>query len=148
MIVAGPGTRFALPEIKLGIMPGAGGTQRLVRLIGRHRAMGMLWSGDPLDGHTAEKWGLLTELTESDDQVMERAIARAEAVAAMPPLAVEMIKSAVVEGADLPLSAALLIEQRNLQLLFDTPEQKQRMADFLARSGSRKRPASGQETKV
>lgn len=131
MIVAGPGTRFALPEIKLGIMPGAGGTQRLVRLVGRHRAMGLLWSGDVLDGPTAHDWGLVTELAPDDGAVLDRAIARAEAVAAMPPLAVEMIKSAVTEGADLPLEAALRIEQRNMQLLFDTPEQKQRMAAFL-----------------
>lgn len=131
MIVAGPGTRFGLPEIKLGIMPGAGGTQRLVRLIGRHRAMGFLWSGDTIDGPTAADWGIVTELAASDDDVLPRAIARADGVAGMPPLAVEMIKSAIIEGADLPLDAALLLEQRNMQLLFDTEDQKSRMAAFL-----------------
>ncbi|MEI4472313.1 enoyl-CoA hydratase-related protein [Frigidibacter sp. MR17.24] len=134
LIVAGPGSRFALPEIKLGIMPGAGGTQRLVRLIGRHRAMGMLLSGAPIDGETAAGWGIVTDLV-ADDQVQPRAIERAAEIAAMPPLAVEMIKQAVIEGADLPLSAALLIEQRNMQMLFDTEEQKTRMASFLARRG-------------
>lgn len=133
MIIAGPGSRFALPEVKLGIMPGAGGTQRLLRLAGRPRTMGMLLDGEPIDGATAERWGLLTELTPKDEDVLPRAIARATAVASMPPLAVEMMKQAVIEGADLPLDAALLIEQRNMQILFDTPEQKQRMAEFLAR---------------
>lgn len=134
MIVAGPGTRFALPEIKLGIMPGAGGTQRLVRLAGRHRAMGMLLDGEPIDGATAQQWGIVTELAETDEDVLPAAIRRAAAVAKMPPLAVEMIKQAVVEGADLPLASALLLEQRNMQILFDTPEQKARMAAFLDRS--------------
>jgi enoyl-CoA hydratase len=133
MIIAGPSSRFALPEVKLGIMPGAGGTQRLLRLAGRPRTMGMILDGEPIDGETADRWGLLTELVPEDDGVLPRAIARAMAVAAMPPLAVELMKQAVIEGADLPLDAALLIEQRNMQILFDTPDQKQRMADFLAR---------------
>ncbi|PZX15099.1 enoyl-CoA hydratase/carnithine racemase [Palleronia aestuarii] len=131
IMVGGPGTRLGLPEIKLGIMPGGGGTQRLVRLIGRHRAMGLLLSGEPIDGETAEKWGILTELAASDAEVLPRTIERAAAIAAMPPLAVEMIKSAVTEGADLPLEAALRIEQRNMQILFDTPDQKARMDAFL-----------------
>lgn len=137
LIVAGPGTQFALPEIKLGIMPGAGGTQRLLRLAGRHRAMHLLLSGEPLDSATAEQWGIVTELTDDDETVPARAIARAEAVAAMPRAAVEMIKSSVIEGADLPLSSALLIEQRNLQLLFDTEDQKARMAAFLDKGRKR-----------
>ncbi len=146
MVFAGPGTRFALPEIKLGIMPGAGGTQRLVRLVGRHRAMDLLWSGEPLDGATAREWGIVNDLAERDDMVLPRAIARAEAIAAMPPAAVEMIKSAVIEGADLPLASALLIEQRNLQLLFDTDDQKLRMAAFLAKAGKgRGRAEAGSE---
>ncbi|MEO1974752.1 MAG: enoyl-CoA hydratase-related protein [Paracoccaceae bacterium] len=132
LIFAGPGTRFALPEIKLGIMPGAGGTQRLLRLAGRHRAMGLLLSGEPVDGATAEGWGLVTELCE-DAEVLNRAVACATAAAKMPPLAVQMIKDAVIRGADLPLDAALTIEQRNMQMLFDTDEQKTRMRSFLER---------------
>jgi len=133
VIVAGPGTKFAFPEIKLGIMPGGGGTQRLVRLLGRQRAMTLLWSGEPIDGATARDWGIVSEFADDDAAVPERAIALATRLAGMPPVAVEMIKSSVIEGADLPLSAALLIEQRNLQLLFDTQEQKDRMAAFLAK---------------
>lgn len=139
IIVAGPGTRFSFPEIKLGIMPGAGGTQRLVRLVGRHRAMELLWSGEPIDSATAKTWGIINELTERDETVLPRALARAEALSKLPVAAVEMIKSSVVEGADLPLATALLIEQRNLQLLFDTDDQKQRMAAFLGRAGNEKR---------
>jgi enoyl-CoA hydratase len=137
IIVAGPGTRFALPEIKLGIMPGAGGTQRLVRLAGRHRAMGLLLSGEPIDGETAERWGIVTELAARDADVLSSAIERARKIARMPPLAAELIKSAVVAGADLPLDAALMLEQRNMQVLFDTPEQKQRMKAFLEKRRER-----------
>lgn len=133
LILAGPGTRFALPEIRLGIMPGAGGTQRLLRLAGRQRAMSALLGGAPIDGRTANDWGILSEYLEEDADVLPRAIERARDIAALPPLAVEMIKAAVIEGADLPLGAALTIEQRNMQMLFDTPEQKARMAEFLAR---------------
>lgn len=133
LILAGPGSRFALPEIKLGIMPGAGGTQRLLRLVGRQRAMSALLGGTPIDGATAHDWGILSEYLDDDDKVLPRAIERAGEIAALPPLAVEMIKASVIEGADLPLGAALMIEQRNMQLLFDTPEQKDRMAAFLAR---------------
>lgn len=131
LIVAGPASRFALPEIKVGIMPGAGGSQRLVRAVGKHRALRLLLTGDPIDGATAERWGLVSHLADSDACVLQTALGVAEAVAARPPLAAQMIKEAVLEGADLPLDAALAIERKNNQLLFDTADQKECMAAFL-----------------
>jgi enoyl-CoA hydratase/carnithine racemase len=131
LIVAGPGTRFALPEIKVGIMPGAGGTQRLVRAVGKPRAMRMLLTGDPIDGATAERWGLASELAASDEAVLPTALGLAETIAARAPLAARMIKEAVLEGADLPLDAALALERKSNQLLFDTADQKECMAAFL-----------------
>jgi enoyl-CoA hydratase len=130
MIVAGTGATFGQPEVRLGVMPGAGGTQFLVRALGKYRAMRLLLTGDTLTASEAYSLGLASELTEQG-AALERSIQLAAQIAAMPALAVQSLKEAVAAGADLPLEAALLLERKTFQVLFDSYDQSEGMAAFL-----------------
>jgi enoyl-CoA hydratase/carnithine racemase len=128
--VAGEGATFAQPEIKVGIMPGAGGTQRLVRAVGKARAMKMLLTGEPVTAAEAFAMGLVSEVV-PDHTVVETALALAKKIARMPPLAVAFIKEAVLAGLDAPLAVGLALERKSFQLLFDSADQKEGMEAFL-----------------
>lgn len=136
LIVAGEGAKFGQPEIRVGIMPGAGGTQRLPRAVGKFKAMKMLLTGEPVTAAEAEAMGLVSEVV-ADEAVMDRALELARAIAQMPPIAVRKIKEAVLAGADQSLEAGLLIERQAFQLLFDTADQKEGMKAFI----EKRRPA-------
>ena len=130
LIVAGEGAQFGQPEIKVGIMPGAGGTQRLTRAVGKYQAMRMLLTGDLVPAPEALRMGLASEVV-PDEQVEERALALAQKIARMPPLAVAQIKEVVLAGLDSPLDAALTLERKAFQLLFATEDQKEGMRAFI-----------------
>jgi enoyl-CoA hydratase/carnithine racemase len=130
IIVAGEGAQFGQPEIRVGIMPGAGGTQRLVRAVGKYRAMKWLLTAEMITAAEALASGLVSEVV-ADDQVVDRSLAIARKIARMAPLAAAAIKSTVLAGADLPLDQALLLERRAFQLLFATADQKEGMRAFL-----------------
>jgi enoyl-CoA hydratase len=130
MIVAGRGARFGQPEIRVGIMPGAGGTQRLLRTIGKYQAMKMILTGETVDAEMALAMGLVSELADTG-AALERALALAGVIAGMPPLAVRAIKEIVNAGQNLPLEGALLLERKAFQLLFDTSDQEEGMRAFL-----------------
>jgi enoyl-CoA hydratase/carnithine racemase len=130
IIIAGESAKFGQPEVKVGILPGAGGTQRLVRAVGKFKAMKILLTGEPVTAREAEAMGLVSEIT-VDDATQARAIEIATKIAALPPLAVRKIKEVVLAGADLPLEAGLLVERQAFQLMFDTADQKEGMAAFL-----------------
>ncbi len=130
IIIAGESASFAQPEIKVGIMPGAGGTQRLVRAIGKSRAMKMLLTGKPITAKEALQYGLVADVV-PDDQLFQVALEMAVTIGKMPPLAVSQIKEVVTAGMDVPLSTALVLERKAFQLLFDTADQKEGMAAFL-----------------
>ena len=129
IIVAGKGAVFGQPEIKVGIMPGAGGIQRLARTVGKFQAMKMLLTGRPISGEEACAIGLASEVVE-DDQVLARALELATTIAQMPPLAAEQIKEVLLAGLDAPLDAALALERKAFQLLFATADQKEGMKAF------------------
>ncbi len=130
MIVAGEGAKFGQPEIKVGIMPGAGGTQRLTRAVGKFKAMKLLLTGDPVGAAEAEAMGLVSEVV-PDAQSLERALELAGKIAALPPLAARKIKEAVLAGADQPLETGLLIERQAFHLLFDSADQREGMQAFI-----------------
>lgn len=130
IIVAGESARFGQPEVKLGLMPGAGGTQRLVRAVGKFQAMRILMTGCMVKAPEALRMGLVSEVV-ADDQTLERAKSLAREIAAMPTLAVEQIKETVLSGADLPLESALVLERKAFQMLFDTADQKEGAAAFI-----------------
>jgi enoyl-CoA hydratase len=129
MIVAGEDAQFGQPEIKLGVMPGAGGTQRLTRAIGKARAMELVLTGRTMSAREAEAHGLVTSVVASEATVPE-ALALAARIAAMPPVAVMAAKAAVNRAEELSLEAGLEFERHNFYLLFDTEDQREGMAAF------------------
>ncbi|WP_366657176.1 enoyl-CoA hydratase [Fodinicurvata sp. EGI_FJ10296] len=136
IIIAGQGAQFGQPEIRVGIMPGAGGTQRLLRAVGKYKAMKMLLTGKPVGAEEALSMGLVSEMVE-DDAVETTAIAMAKTIAGMPPIAVEQIKEVVLAGQDAPLDTALALERKAMQMLFASADQKEGMAAFV----EKRRPA-------
>ena len=130
IILAGESASFSQPEIRIGIMPGIGGTQRLVRAVGKVKAMRMALTGKPISAHEAWVAGLVSDLV-ADDQVLPTAIELARMVAAMPPLATEQIKECILLGMDAPLESALAMERRANALLFASHDQKEGMQAFL-----------------
>jgi enoyl-CoA hydratase len=136
MIIAGQGAKFGQPEIRVGVMPGAGGTQLLLRTIGKYRTMKLALTGEPVGADEALSMGMVTEVV-AEGEALPRALALAATICRMPPLAVRGVKDAVRQGQDLALTAALAYERRTFQLLFDTQDQKEGMDAFL----EKRRPA-------
>ncbi|MCY1259397.1 putative enoyl-CoA hydratase echA8 [compost metagenome] len=135
IIIAGRGAKFCQPEIRIGIMPGIGGTQRLVRAVGKAKAMQMALTGRPISAEEAWVAGLVSEVVE-DEQVQAHALAQAEMIAGMPPLAAEQIKEVILAGMDASLEAGLALERKANALLFASRDQKEGMHAFIE-----KRPA-------
>ena len=130
IIVAGEGARLGLPEVKVGILPGGGGTQKLARLICRQRAMLLLLTGRMFTAAEALNLGVISEVA-ATGQALARVLEIAREIAAMPPIAVMQIKEIVNAGLDAPLDSALMLERKALQLLFATRDQKEGMRAFL-----------------
>jgi enoyl-CoA hydratase len=130
IIVAGEGARLGLPEVKLGILAGGGGTQKLARLIGSKRAMLLLLTGRIFGAAEAHAMGVVSE-TAPAGQALTRAIEIANEIAAQPPIAVMQIKEIVNAGLNAPLDTALMLERKALQLQFATRDQKEGMRAFL-----------------
>ena len=130
MIVAGEDAQFGQPEIKLGVMPGAGGTQRLTRAIGKARAMEMILTGS--DDGRARGRGVRPRDARvvPAEATVPAALELAARIAAMPPLAVLAAKAAVNCAEELPLEAGLEFERRSFYLLFATEDQAEGMAAF------------------
>ena len=130
VIVAADDAKFGQPEIRVGIMPGAGGTQRLLRTVGRYKTL--LWSltGQMIPAREAFAANLVSELV-AKGQALPRSVQIAQQIASMPPLAVLAIREAVRLGADVPLDTALALERRLFERLFDTQDQKEGMRAFL-----------------
>jgi len=130
MIVAADDATFGQPEIKIGIMPGAGGTQRLTRALGKAKAMEMILTGRNLSAREAYQRGLVSEIV-AREEVVPAALALASEIAALPPLAVRAAKEAVNRAYELSLDAGLEFERRNFFMLFASDDQKEGMAAFV-----------------
>ena len=130
MIVASETAQFGQPEIRLGVMPGAGGTQRLTRAVGKAVAMEMVLTGRFLSAREALAAGLVNRVVPVE-MYLEEALNLAAAAAAMPPVAVQMAKEAVLKSFDTSLEDGLLFERKNFYLLFATEDQKEGMAAFM-----------------
>ena len=124
--------RLGQPEILLGIIPGAGGTQRLPRLVGTGRAKEIIYSGRTLDSAEALQIGLVTELVEPAE-VHARAHEIATAYASGPTVALAAAKQALQTGMETDITSGLLLEQRAFAALFATRDQKSGMASFIER---------------
>jgi enoyl-CoA hydratase len=130
LILAGEGARFGQPEISIGVIPGAGGTQRLTRAIGKSRAMEMILTGEPMDAHEAFSRGLVARVV-PDELVVEDALALAAKVAEKSPIALRLAKEAVNAAYEMGLTDALAHERRLFYLTFASEDQKEGMAAFL-----------------
>jgi enoyl-CoA hydratase len=130
MIVASETAQFGQPEIKLGILPGAGGTQRLTRAIGKAKAMEMILTGKLVSAVEAERWGLVNRIAPEETYLTE-ALNLAETIAKMPPLAVRLAKESVQAAFELGLSNGLRLETKNAALLFSSEDQKEGMKAFV-----------------
>lgn len=130
MIFAADNAKFGQPEIKLGIIPGAGGTQRLPRAVGKSKAMDLVLTARMMDAQEAERAGLVSRVIAAD-RLLEEAIEAATVIAAMPLPAVIMAKECVNRSWESPLSEGILFERRAFYSLFATDDQKEGMSAFL-----------------
>ncbi|MEN8674240.1 enoyl-CoA hydratase-related protein [Nocardioides sp.] len=130
LVVAGESARFGVPEVTLGVIPGAGGTQRLVHAIGKAKAMKMLLTGDSVTAEEACAAGLVAEVA-PDDEALAAAIGIAERIARNSPRAVELAKDAARSAQDLPLQQGLALERRNFFLTIGSDDQREGVAAFL-----------------
>ncbi|MBB6211167.1 enoyl-CoA hydratase-related protein [Novispirillum itersonii] len=130
ILIAGETAQFGQPEVNLGIIPGAGGTQRLTRAIGKSNAMLLNLTGTFLDARTALAQGLVSELTQPELTV-SRALEIAAVIAAKPPLAVRMAKEAVLKSFETGLEQGLHAERRSFCQLFATADKQEGVAAFL-----------------
>jgi enoyl-CoA hydratase len=130
IIIAGEGARFGLPEIRSGILPGGGGTQRLVRALGRHKAMLYMLTGDLLPAREAEALGMVSQVV-ADDDVESTALSVAQRIAGMAPMATRQIKEAVRHGQDAALPTALALERQANYVLFSTEDKREGMRAFI-----------------
>ena len=130
--IAAETAQFGQPEVDLGTLPGFGGTQRLVRLVGRGRALGLMLTGQRITAAEAERIGLVNRVVPAAD-LRREAVALAHLLAAKPPLAIRYILKAVTEGADLTLEAAQALEASLFGLSAATADMKEGTAAFLAK---------------
>ncbi|MCL6554297.1 MAG: enoyl-CoA hydratase/isomerase family protein [Firmicutes bacterium] len=136
MIVAGEGARFGQPEINIGLIPGAGGTQRLTRAVGKARAMEIVLTGRHVSAAEAYAMGLVTRVV-PDEVVLDEARRLAHLIASKPPVAVRLAKEAVLKAFDTTLEVGLEHERRLFYLLFATEDKTEGVRAFLE-----KRPPS------
>ncbi|MBC3468515.1 2,3-dehydroadipyl-CoA hydratase PaaF [Pseudomonas sp. RW10S2] len=140
IVIAGADARFGQPEINLGIIPGAGGTQRLLRAVGKPLAMQLVLTGETLDARHALQAGLISEMTQPELTV-ERALQVARSIAQKAPLAVRLAKEALLKAQDTDLASGLRFERHAFTLLAGTADrdegirafQEKRPANFIGR---------------
>ena len=129
MIIAAEDATFGQPEIRIGVMPGAGGTQRLTRAIGKARAMEMILTGRTMSAAEAHALGLVTQVVPAEATV-DAALELGAKIATMPPLAVRAAKAAVRDADERGLRDGLAREREAFFGLFDTDDQAEGMAAF------------------
>jgi len=129
-IIAADSAKFGQPEIKLGIIPGAGGTQRLPRAVGKAKAMDLALTGRMMDAHEAERCGLVARVVPAE-QLMDEALGAAKQIASYGQLAVKAAKESVDHAFEGPLAEGMMFERRLFHALFATADQKEGMAAFV-----------------
>ena len=130
IIFAAEGARFGQPEIKLGIIPGAGGTQRLPRAVGKAKAMDLVLTGRMMDAAEAERAGLVSRVVPAE-RLMDEALAAAAQIAEFSLPSVMMAKESINRAYEAPLAEGILFERRLFHALFATEDQKEGMAAFI-----------------
>ncbi len=135
LVLASEEARFGQPEINLGILPGFGGSQRLARRAGPHRAREMIYGGDMIDAETARQWGIVNRIVKPEELLPE-ARKLAERIAAKAPVALAQAKLAIRHGMDVDLESGLRLEAESFAVAFSSEDAREGMRAFLE-----KRPA-------
>lgn len=130
IIVASETARFGQPEVNIGIIPGSGGTQRLARVVGKHRAMEMVLTGDPITAQEAERLGLVNRVVPVE-LLIDEAKSIARKIAAKPPLAIRYAKEAVLKSFNTGLDDGLDFERKTFYALFASEDKKEGMEAFM-----------------
>ncbi len=128
--IAAETARFGLPEITLGLFPGAGGSQRLLRQIAPCKAREMMFTGDHISAAEALEFGLINKVVPAD-MLMKEATALAERIAAKSPLILKLLKRTLTHGADMPMPAAIAHEQAMIGLVLDSADAHEGCMAFL-----------------
>ncbi|WP_108669935.1 enoyl-CoA hydratase/isomerase family protein [Peribacillus acanthi] len=129
LLIAAEDAEFGFPEVNLGVMPGAGGTQRLTKLVGRSRALRWLMTGDRFSAKEALHYGVVCE-TIPTDLLMEETVRFAKNLATKPPLSLRLIKESVQKAVDSSTLEGMQFERKNFYLLFSSEDQKEGMTAF------------------
>lgn len=130
IVIASETARIGQPEINIGVMPGAGGTQRLTRAIGKVRAMEMVLTGKFITAQEAFDAGLVNKVVPVEF-FLEEAVRLAQEIASKPPVAVRLAKEAVLKSFDTTIEMGLEFERKNFYLLFASEDMKEGMAAFV-----------------
>ena len=130
IVIAGRDARFGQPEIKLGIIPGAGGTQRLIRAVGKSLATQMVLTGEPISAERACDAGLVSELTEPE-LTLERTLQVADQIARQAPLAVQQAKDVLLRSQETHLAAGLSYERKAFTMLAATEDRNEGIRAFI-----------------
>jgi enoyl-CoA hydratase len=130
LIIAGDDAKFSQPEIKIGTIPGAGGTQRLTRAIGKSKAMLMVLTGDMIDAETAYDWGLVAKVVPAQT-LLQETFELAKTITERAPVAVRLAKEAVNKSFEMTLKDGMDFERRNFYLTFSSLDQKEGMKAFM-----------------
>jgi len=125
IIIASPNAKFGQPEVNLGIIPGAGGTQRLIRAVGKSKAMEMILTGEMIDAEKAARDGLISKVVESREVLVEEAIRMGHVIGEKGPIAIRMAKECVNAADEMSLDQGLVFERRLFHALFATKDQKE-----------------------
>ena len=129
-IIAADNAKFGQPEIKLGVTPGMGGSQRLAHAVGKAKAMEMCLTGRMMGAEEAERSGLVAKIVPAKE-LLDEALRTAEAIAQMPPLAAIAVKEMIGAAFEIPLGTGIRFERRLFHGLFGTEDQKEGMAAFV-----------------
>ncbi len=129
MLFAAENAEFGFPEVNLGVMPGAGGTQRLTKLVGKTKAMEWILSGKRISAKEALHYGIINS-TFAEEVLMEETLKFANTIANQAPIAVRLIKESVLKAVDYPLYEGMQYERKNFYMLFATEDQKEGMRAF------------------
>jgi len=129
MLFAAENAEFGFPEVNLGVMPGAGGTQRLTKLVGKTKAMEWILSGKRISAKEALHHGIINS-TFAEEVLMEETLKFADTIAKQAPVAVRLIKESVLKAVDYPLYEGMQYERKNFYILFATEDQKEGMRAF------------------
>ncbi len=130
MIVAAKSAKFGQPEVNLGVIPGVGGTQRLVRAIGKARAMELILTGRMVDAEEMYLAGLLSKVSE-DDKYLDDAISIAKTICTKAPLAVQLAKESILRSFDTTIETGIEFERKNFYLLFGSEDKMEGMKAFI-----------------